>query len=449
MIYLALMVFSFGTWAKPYFDPSKVISSDLESDKIFVERIIPKPIGQKVLRTEVTWQEGENYSISGVFKENSGTAALYKSASKRDTLGSYKAELSLSTPQGQRTYYSSLGTGREFRRLVRTLAFRFPLPEASSDLRLKVFAENPDSGISEKVLEKEIVLENLSLITSQEVKVTQLREAQTTPSLKVNFYAEGYSADGEKRFLEAAKKAITVLEKNLPGHEHFEFYAVFSPSKTKLGNHVDRGDEVKIQDSFLGLYFPHWRKFGRWYHVVYPTSETKYRNSLAQVPYDYPIAIVDDSGYWGVGNYKELTAIPANNFQFGYLLLHEFGHFMGLNEEYEGGGPTELEFAPKIYEPWSQNITFHPEPEKIKWLSHLSPGIALPTSRQEYNRHGGSRVNPVGAYRGGYADSEPVGKSHKPVLKCMMASGGDFCPVCKHALQELIKIDTGEGVVKH
>lgn len=448
MIYLAVILTSLWTWAKPYHDPSKVLSPGFDQNKTYLEQSIHKPMGMKVLRAEVSWQEGENYILTDIFQENSGTDALYKNAQRKDSLGSYKAELSLTTPEGIQTFHSSLGTGREFRRLVRTLAFRFPLPDSSRDLKLKVFAENPESGVLEKVLEKDIDLEKLVSVSPQEVKVTKLRGSLTTSSLKLNFYAEGYSADGERRFLEAAKKAISVLEKNLPGHEQFEFFAVFSPSNSKLGNHVDRGDEVKIQDSFLGLYFPHWRKFGRWYHVVYPTSETKYRNALAQAPYDYPIAIVDDNGYWGVGNYKELTAVPAGNFQFSYLLLHEFGHFMGLNEEYEGGGPTELEFAPKISEPWSQNITFNPDPEKIKWFNHLAPGISVPTSRMDYNRHGGSRSNPVGAYKGGYADSEPAGKSHKPVLKCMMASGGDFCPVCQHALRDLIKFDTGDAVVK-
>jgi hypothetical protein len=234
-----------------------------------------------------------------------------------------------------------------------------------------------------------------------------------------------------------------MLERNLPGSDHFEFKAIFAVSKQVLGSAQDLGDTIKVRDSFMGLYFPYWRKFGRWYHVVYPTSETKYRNALAQEPYDYPLAIINDGKYWGVGNYNELTAIPSGNGNLNsYLLLHEFGHFMGLNEEYNGGGPTELEFAPKIKEPWSQNITFNLN--DLKWKQFAEPGISIPTTTADYNRFGGAAENPVGAYLGGYADSVPMGTSHKPVKQCMMGQGGDFCKVCQDALIKVIKNDLGE-----
>jgi len=304
-------------------------------------------------------------------------------------------------------------------------------------------AEHPDKGVMETVLQAEILLSDVKSVEIQKVKVSLLRKAQKQPSLNLNFYAEGFATNGEEKFLAAAQKAIKALEQYLPGHEYFEFKAVFAPSNKKIGSAQDLGSEVIIRDSFLGLYFPHWRKFGRWYHVVYPTSVTRYRNALAQVAYDYPLVLVDDSEYWGVGNYKELTAVPINNSKFAYLLLHEFGHFMGLNEEYEGGGPTELEFAPEIKEPWSQNITFNPEATTIKWSKLLEPGISIPTTNTDYRRFGGADKNPVGAYRGGYADSEPVGKSHKPVKQCMMGSGGTFCRVCQEALKELVSQDLG------
>ncbi len=84
---------------------------------------------------------------------------------------------------------------------------------------------------------------------------------------------------------------------------------------------------------------------------------------MATVPYDYPLVVIDNADYWGVGNYMSLTVVPAaNSSYFTYLLIHEFGHFFGLNEEYEEGGRTELEFAPQQDEPWSQNITFLPDP---------------------------------------------------------------------------------------
>lgn len=439
MKFLLALIVTTSVWSNPYPDPQKVDSPQIPSRSYFTssKKVRPRS-GSDVLRVEVTWSQDEKYEVSGLYLEKSGTPALMERAQKKDPLGSYKARLILSD---QTILHGSVGTGKEFRKLALTMSFRFPLVSNLSSASFILEAEHPQKGNLEKVLTKKLNLSLAKQIHAQKVDVELLRPALKSPALKVNFYAEGYQQSGEQKFLATCRKAIATLEKHLPGSEYFEFRAVFAPSKVKIGRHQDLGPKPLPRDSFLGLYFPHWHKFGRWYHVVYATDQTQYRNALAQVDYDYPIAIVDDSGYWGVGNYKELTAIPSDNYQFSYLLLHEFGHFMGLNEEYEGGGPTELEFAPGINEPWSQNITFHPHAESLKWYKFTEPGIPLPTSKADYIRHGGMLKNPVGAYRGGYADSEPQKKSHKPVLKCMMGTGGDFCPVCSEALSSLVDFD--------
>lgn len=439
LLIAAFLVFSSSSFAKPYPNPEKVISPVIHEKNFPPMSAFVRSAGSDVLRVEIDWRADETYVLSGLFHERSGTPALLKASQNIDPLGSYKAQLIVNNSQN---FYASIGTGREFRRLVRTLNFRFPLIQNISSLRLIVAAENPEDGKPQKVIDQELSLADLKQVPEQQVKVTLLRKALKEPSIKFNFYAEGFKENGEAKFLASAKKAISTLEQNLPGSEYFEFKAVFAVSNKKLGSYQDLGNEVKTRDSFLGLYFPYWRKFGRWYNVVYPTSETKYRNALAQEPYDYPLALVDDGAYWGVGNYKELTAIPVSSMQFSYLLLHEFGHFMGLNEEYEGGGPTELEFAPKIKEPWSQNITFNLA--DLKWKALAEPGISIPTTSADYSRFGGRSKNPVGAYKGGYADSEPRGKSHKPVMRCMMGEGGDFCKDCQEALVKVIENDLGQ-----
>jgi hypothetical protein len=440
---LFFVFFSLSCWSKPYFHPDKVIlprilnnnQQQFLSNHSFLEK------GTDVLRVEVNWRDNETYSLGGMYLEKTGTTALINKSLQKDHLGSYKAELLLHTLDGEKVLHSSIGTGKEFRRLTRTLSFRFPFLSNIQSARLVIYAEHPEFGVSTKVLEQDLSLIHIRSIEKQDVTITLLQKAARKPVIKFNFYAEGFEKNNQEKFLQAARKAIGVLNQHIPGAEHFEYHAIFATSKMKLGSPKDLGPAVKVHESFLGLYFPYWRKFGRWYHVVYPTSETRYRNALAQAPYDYPLVLIDDSGYWGVGNYKELTAIPINSPQFSYLLLHEFGHFMGLNEEYEGGGPTELEFAPKIKEPWSQNITFNPKDPK--WKDLIEPGISLPTTQADYQRYGGLLKNPVGAYRGGYADSGPVGRSHKPVRTCMMSSGGDFCKVCQKALLDLIHSDAG------
>ena len=193
------------------------------------------------------------------------------------------------------------------------------------------------------------------------------------------------------------------------------------------------------------MYFPYWDNFGRWYHIVYPTRENKFRQGLASAPYDYPIVLVNSSSYWGVGNYMSHTAIPAgNSMYFTYILLHEFGHFFGLNEEYEGGGRTELEFAPDMQEPWSQNITFLSNPSYLglKWNELVNPQISIPTPTSHWE----SSPPVYGAYRGGYADSPSSnGRSHKPGLNCVMESHKSFCDICSKGILEVIHFDLGDA----
>jgi len=186
-----------------------------------------------------------------------------------------------------------------------------------------------------------------------------------------------------------------------------------------------------------------WDNFGRWYHIVYPTRENKFREAIASVPYDYPIILVNNSEYWGVGNYMSHTAIPAdNNTYFTYLLLHELGHFFGLNEEYEGGGRTELEFAPDMEEPWSQNISFlaNFSYSALKWNKFVNVGIEIPTPYSVWHSY-----PPVyGAYQGGYGDSQSSkGACHKPRLNCIMESHESFCDVCAKGILDVVQFSLG------
>ncbi len=430
MLRFVLALWPLLSFANPYPDPKLVHSQPIPKSRPEPEPVLELPAGLPVTRIQVDWAEGETYLVGKVVGENSGTAGLARAALKPDPYGSYRAEFTT----GGRTYHDALGTGKEFRKLVRGLTFRFPVAPAAGSL--KVWAENPESGVMELVLEQDITAEAVEPVSLPLVEVRPLRSATQQPSLLVSIYAEGYEASRKERFFQRAQAVVDTLARHLPGHERLSFQAVFAPSATRLGSARNLGPVPVRRDSFLGLYFPHWNAFGRWYHVVYATDQHQYRTGLASAPYDHPIILIDSSEYWGVGNYKELTAIPAESGQFSYLLLHEYGHYLGLNEEYSFGGRTELEFAPGIREPWSPNITFHPRAGELKWESLVPAGTPLPTPR-------GHRS--VGAFAGGYAESPPLSASHKPVQdECVMNAGGPFCPVCAHAVRAQLAKDVGE-----
>lgn len=438
--------------ANPYWDIIKVPrdssykSANLQHIKHSSLKSVTGQSGIPVLRIQVDWlEDNEAYTVSTIVIEPSGTPALLARSTHKPKWGSYLGVMK-DKKTGEPVHYDSIGTGKEYRKLARAINLRFPVP--SVEMIFELYAENPQTGQMELVVEKPIAPDELVVEDRvfPELEVKQIALATKSPSLRVAIYAEGYSLAEKSGFWKHAIKSVQALQNaHFPGVEYMDFYAVFHPSAKALGEAEDLGTPVPEFDSFLGLYYPYWDNFGRWYHIVYPTRENKFRQGLASVPYDYPIVLVNSSRYWGVGNYMSHTAVPARNSQyFIYILLHEFGHFFGLNEEYEGGGRTELEFAEGMEEPWSQNITFLTEPTypALKWNEYVNPQVSIPTPYSDW-----SSYPPVyGAYSGGYADSPSSrGLSHKPGFNCVMESHQSFCEICTKGILDVIQYDLGMG----
>lgn len=404
----------------------------------------PVTQGSPVLRVDLVWDKGaDKFSFKGAVKENSGTPALIKRSANRQKLGSYVGVL-VDPESKQEVAFDAVGTGHLFSKLSRAANFRFPMPEKKMLFRL--IGENRKTGAMEKIMEFDVDPALATVNPQQfnpELSEKIYKRASVADSEKLLFtvYAEGYKSGEKSSFDQHVNKLIKAM-KDFPGLEKLEIKGVFGPSNLKIGKAPQRNPPTKItvRDSFLGLYYPFWMNFGRWYHVAYPTSEEKFHNALGSAAYDYPFAMVDSSDYWGVGNYMSHTAVPSRNGSFRYLVWHELGHFFGLNEEYNSGGRTELEFSPGIKEPWSQNITFDVSGwDNLKWNKYVSRNTPIPTKRWSKGKWG--------AYRGGYAQSEPKGKSHIPGSGCMMSSGKTFCKICYEAIKEQIDVDLGKKPV--
>lgn len=419
---------------------------------------LPRPLpmkienarGEEALRVQIDWSQKPNgedlFRLTSMTIEPSGTAALRARNKKTPSLfGSYRATLK-NPSTGEIMAWDTIGTGKEFRKLSRAISFRFPKPE--TEVLLSFYAEHPVSGETQLIFEKLInpsdAKKLILPVSRQTTDVTLIRAAKKEPKLIFTIFAEGYKEQRFRdSFIQNAQKVVAAFEEvSMPHLDNFEFRAVFALSNESLGKAENLGMPVPDRDSFLGLYYPYWNGFGRWYHVVYPTRVKHYRDSIGQVAYDYPLTLVDSGYYWGVGNFKELTAIPADSNYFAYLLTHEFGHFMGLNEEYEDGGRTELEFAPNIEEPWSQNITFLKNASELKWKKFVDDRTPLPTPNNFWR----SPINPekpLGAFRGGYAQSPANTHSHKPGLSCVMKNYRQFCEVCLDGMNQVIERDLG------
>lgn len=452
IVFIVMMLCSQLAFAVPFWDMNKVPKDQAYPTLKKIHRIKSSELktvatnnGINVLRLQIDWQVGEQYNLSAAVIEPSGTPALIARSKNKPQWGSYQGVLK--DLNGGDVYYDAIGTGKQYRKEVRAITFRFPVP--THDMLFELYAENPQSGEMERVISQMIYpaqLKSAQAVAFQNVEVKEISESKQSSSLRVNIYAEGYSASQKEYFWADAANAVQALkQEKMPGIENMSFYAVFAPSNKKLGKPRDLGKPIPEYDTFLGLFYAYWDDCQdcRWYDVIYPTSEAKFRRNLASAPYDYPIVLVKSKHYWGVGNYMAFTAIPADDSHFTYLLLHEFGHYFGLNEEYEGGGPTELEFAPGIKEPWSQNITFLRDARYryLKWKQFVDVRTALPTPSNAWRSY-----PPVyGAYEGGYADSHPANTpSYKPGFNCIMDRYPHFCEVCRKGIQDVVQYSLGK-----
>jgi hypothetical protein len=441
-------------WSNPYPDANQV-PRDSEFPPLPPMTSKPSRIsalaGLPVLRVGVALDpRSETYRLVHTERESSGTEAMIARAKKRPPWGSYVARLS----GPGITAYDSIGTGKEYRKIADEITFRFPISaagrrHASDQLLFEMEAENPISGKMETVLRQNLHLSEIPEATPPgasggpagiEIREIKSTSAPSVPTLRMTIYAEGYTRWRKEVFWRDAEASVAALVQNkFPMVNRMKFYAVFAPSNERLGDAQNLGGGRRSRDTYLNLYYPYWLDFTRWYHIVYPASENRFRKAIAVAPYDYALVLADEDSYWGIGNFRVLTAVPAHNRSFIYLLLHEMGHFFGLNEEYNDGGRTELEFAPGIKEPWSQNITFHPA--QPKWARFISPSTPLPTDNSDW-----SDDPPLyGAYAGGYAESEPLHRSHKPGLSCTMDRGHQFCAICKKGIEDVMRFDLGEA----
>lgn len=388
-----------------------------------------------VIRVQVNYDtKSKQYALGTVARERSGTEALQLRAKKRDPLGSFTGTV-VDPKTGTTLFQQTIGTGYYYRELARALSFRFP--NVTTPFIFRMTAEDATTGAQQQVVEKNIDPATVSELPSQTVEVKPIKAALTSPKLIMPFYAEGYLAARKDNFFQDAKKvADTLVAAHFPAIDSFEIVAVWLPSNKTLGE-LGASGVVPKQDTALGLSFPVWSDISGAELIIYPTDESKLRGAFGQVPYDYPVVVVDDDRYWGVGNYNMYTAVPARSSSLRLLINHEMGHFFGLNEEYNGQD-TELAFGAGTTEPWSQNITFQTTKSQIKWADLIASDVAIPTPEATW-----SNAGKIGAYRGGYPNDA---RSMTPVPDgvCLMSSGKDFCAVCKRAIESKARFDSDD-----
>ena len=154
---------------------------------------------------------------------------------------------------------------------------------------------------------------------------------------------------------------------------------------------------------------------------------------LAGIPYEHIIILANTDNYGGGGIYNSYTLTTARHSDFRPVVVHEFGHsFAGLADEYYYDDQYVEFYYPEV-EPWEQNITTLKD-FSAKWQDMLPEGTAYPT---ELIPGSGK----IGVYEGAGYQSKGVFRSYED---CRMKTNTatEFCPVCRRALERLIKFYT-------
>lgn len=247
--------------------------------------------------------------------------------------------------------------------------------------------------------------------------------------LDVVIIPEGYTQEEMLKFYADAERFIGYFFKAPPFKENKDkvnFWLVNAPS---LESGTDIPGKNIWKHTLLNTNFYTFRS------ERYLTTQDvrKVRDVAACAPYDQIYILVNTKKYGGGGIYNYYNLCSSDNEYCEPVFIHEFGHGFGaLADEYVyQNAKLEDYYLPKV-EPWAVNITTLDNFDK-KWKNMVSKKTPIPTpDKEKYS-------DKVGAFEGaGYVPK----KVYRPAKNCRMRSNSaaDFCPVCKKALEDMLKI---------
>lgn len=239
---------------------------------------------------------------------------------------------------------------------------------------------------------------------------------------------EGYTASEMEAFQNDCKKFASYLFNASPFRENknkFNIRGILSPS-LESGTDIPKDNVWKktiVNTSFYSFDIERYLM----------TSDNKsVRDLAANAPYDQIYIIVNSEKYGGGAIYNHYSVGTSRNLYAEYVFVHEFGHgFGGLADEYYNSQVAYEDPYPLDIEPIEPNITTLVNFDK-KWKSMVDKNTPVPTPAEE------KYYKSVGAFEGGGYITKGV---FRPMYDCTMKSKStdNFCPVCKKALEEMIR----------
>lgn len=232
--------------------------------------------------------------------------------------------------------------------------------------------------------------------------------------IRVAILPEGYTKGEMKKFRADASTAVGAILSHEPFKslaDRFDFIAVEVPSAQSGVSTPANGD---WRDTAFGS---HFSTFYSDRYLTTPRVHALY-DAAAPTGAQHIIVLANTDVYGGGGIFNFYTLTAAGHEQFAPVVVHEFGHSFGaLADEYFYENDILDGTYPLDVEPWEPNITTRVD-FPSKWAALTASGEAA------LIEGGGYRSK--GIWRG----------SDDCRMRTNSAPG--FCPVCRHALTDII-----------
>lgn len=333
------------------------------------------------------------------------------------------------------TLFQEWLTTEEATRLTKSMEYvaLMPMPrkEVAVTIKLLDIKGNVTAELTHRINPGDILIRPVSAPVGEVRKLHRATAKGISQPIDIAFVAEGYKADEMDKFYAKAQRAAQEILSYEPfkGYsDRFNFVAIGSPSEDS-GVSVPR--EGRWMNTAVGSHFD------TFYSDRYLTTPNVRRlyDVIGNAPCEHVIILANTDVYGGGGIYNSYLLTTTGHASFLPVVVHEFGHsFAALADEYFYDDQYVNMYDPKI-EPWEQNLTTLVD-FGSKWKDMLPKGTPVPTPAPK-----GLNEIGIGVYEGGGYMSKGV---FRPSPDCRMRtnSAREFCPVCRRAIERLIKFYT-------
>jgi len=328
------------------------------------------------------------------------------------------------------TLFNEWQTTAEAKKTYKTFSETVIMPYPKKDVNV-VFYSRDRKNEWVKKYEYPVSVSSYFISKERHLQYNTFQVVNSGPSDKcvdIVMIPEGYTEKELDLFKEDCKKFAGYLFNTTPFKENkdkFNIWGVLVPSQ-ESGTDIPKNNIWKKTIVNTSFYTFDVERY------LMTTDNKDLRDLAANAPYDQIYIIVNSEKYGGGSIYNHYSCGTNKNPYADYVFVHEFGHgFAGLADEYYTSEVAYEDPYPLDVEPIEPNITTLVHFDK-KWKDMVDSSTPIPTPSEE------KFYSKVGAFEGGGYIAKGV---YRPMYDCQMKSKSvnNFCPVCKRAIERMIK----------